>query len=1036
MSLSELLVQARQHALERATLLSAPYPTHTIFLSVSDGSQRARVVHASHATFDGAWKTAAARCQRLVQRERLQARWLRADWPTTATRRDWKTLKEILKKTKRNYFRFALALDSQLKYAFLEQELNANAMLYGGNRIAHAVLNEKNFQRYASQKFHGLQVNFADETEVIQLATAGVFCAEGEPPKRLHGAGRNAGRRVITQLGPDDVHSLVASSSDYLASQVQASGKFHYGWHACFDRPIRTYNSLRHASTTYAMIEAWEVTGDTELKAAIDRALGFLTDRLIREVALPNGQPAAFLVDAQDEIKLGGNAVCLLALVQYSRATGYRGYLPLLEKLALGIAHMQDSQSGRFAHVLNYPDLSVKELFRIIYYDGEAAFGLMRLHGLTGDPRWLTMVERAFDHFIDAEHWKAHDHWLSYCVNELTQYRDDERYYRFGLQNVADHLGFVASRITTFPTLLELMMAAEQMIQRLQTSPDHAQLLEGLDLERFYQALEFRAHYLLNGHFFPEVAMYFQNPRRILGSFYIRHHAFRVRIDDVEHYLSGYVAYLRYLQSGRQAVPDKHETRPAKPLSAAAAYQEGPNWDLARIEAATPGYWQQRPGNPRWRATGLAFTAPTIQPGGIVALRPAEQRVGITHAQLLQLPFIPQALLVQNGEPDPPLMLPTYRVPDLKQAILDMGDFARSQMHGRVIGVTGSTGKTTVIAMLRHLLQLWGEVGSTGHNANLPLGIAWNLASMPWSAPHQVVEMAIGQMTRSSRLARPDMALFLNVAPAHLEYHNTTEEIARRKSRIFSNMTAGQTAIINRDIAEWPIILEAARPRGLRIISFGHHPDSDIRLLDKRHQGDGIAVKVDYQGSEASFTLPLASDALTENALACLGVMLALELPLPPALGALATFQPPAGRGQMRSLTHGGKSITLIDDAYNANPRSMQALLNRLANQSRGERRLLLVLGDMLELGEAAADYHAALIPGIVASGATSAYLLGRQMGQLAPALHDAGMEAYVFEDPQALHDRLTKQLESGDVVAVKGSHGSNAFRVVDNLNS
>ncbi len=554
MSLSELLVQARRHAFEKVAPLEAPYPAYTIFISVSDGRQRARVVHASHATFDEAWKTAASRCRRLVQREKLQVRWLRADWPTSATRRNWKTLKEILKKTKRNYFRFALALDSQLKHIFLEQELNANAMLYGGNQVAHPVLNEKNFRRYAGLRYRSPPLDFSDDTQVIQLATTGVFCAAGASPQALHGAGRNAGRRVIEQLTPADAHGLVASSSRYLASQVQASGRFHYGWHACFDRPIRTYNSLRHASTTYAMVEAWEVTGDADLKAAIDRSLHFLTDSLIKEAELPDGQTAAFLIDAQDEIKLGGNAVCLLALVQYSRATGSREYLPLLEKLALGIAHMQDPHSGRFVHVLNYPDLSVKEPFRIIYYDGEAAFGLMRLYGLTGDPRWLAMVERAFDHFIDAEHWKAHDHWLSYCVNELTRYRDDERYYRFGLQNVADHLGFVASRITTFPTLLELMMAAEQMVQRLKASAEHSHLLEGLDLERFYQALEFRAHYLLNGHFFPEVAMYFQNPARILGSFYIRHHAFRVRIDDVEHYLSGYVAYLRYLQSNKQAV--------------------------------------------------------------------------------------------------------------------------------------------------------------------------------------------------------------------------------------------------------------------------------------------------------------------------------------------------------------------------------------------------------------------------------------------------------------------------------------------------
>lgn len=563
MEFKKRLVEIRKMITKKVPQLAFPHPAFVIFFSVSDGVARAQVVQGSGASMEAAWQSGLASLRQVMSRKKLKGKWLRVDWVENAKRCSWEELNASLKNTKRNYFRYGLAMDPAFAVAFLEQELNGNAMLYGGNSIPCAVINEKNFNVYLNHKYGiNLDINNFKEKELFILSTRGVFCTENGDILVLGGSGPDAGRRVIEPMAVDDVDNLIEDSSGFLSRSVGADGRFVYGYHPCFDRQITAYNALRHASTIYSMIEAWEVTQDPILKASIDLALSYLCDKLISPATTPDGVEVLFVVDVGGEIKLGANSVSILAMAKYTALTGADKYYPVMEKLALGILFMQ-AEDGSFAHVLNYPDLTVRDKFRIIYYEGEAAFGLMRLYSLTNDERWLKAVEKAFEHFIASRHWEHHDHWLSYCVNELTRYRPEERYFRFGIDNVATYLDFVIERITTFPTLLELMMAAEEMLMRLRKFPEYHHLLAEIDVEKFYRALHMRAHYLLNGHFWPEFAMYYRNPDRIVGSFFIRHHAFRVRIDDVEHYLSGFVAYRRLLlrQDAMVSLPDISERR-------------------------------------------------------------------------------------------------------------------------------------------------------------------------------------------------------------------------------------------------------------------------------------------------------------------------------------------------------------------------------------------------------------------------------------------------------------------------------------------
>ncbi len=526
------------------SLLDAPFPAVTLVFAVSDGTARAVTAQGSGADLDAAWDLATAALKKIMARRKLRGRFLRVDWVEKAEEWTWDLLRKRLREVKRNYCRKGIALDRSFSRLFLEMEINAQAMLYGGNQVSHCVLNENNFQLAVQQKYGvGTTVDFQGDGEVYVLETAGLFCGEDGIVHELYGNGRNAGRRKIESLDDETLADIIRDSSDFLARQVGKDGRFVYGYHPCFDRQIPAYNALRHASTTYSMLEAWEKTRQPELLCAIERALEYLTTQFIRDCG-----DKAFIVDTGNEIKLGANATAILAMTKYSAVLGSDRFAALMEKLALGILHMQ-AQDGSFTHVLTWPGLEVKEKFRIVYYEGEAAFALMRLYSLTKDERWIGAVERAFAHFIEKDYWKHHDHWLSYCTNELTLYRPELRYFRFGIQNFEGYLDFVLQRITTFPTLLELMMAGRKMLDRLKAMPNGADILAGLDEARFDQALHFRAAYLLNGHFWPEYAMFFRNPDQILGSFFIRHHAFRVRIDDVEHYLSGLVAYAGLLEA-------------------------------------------------------------------------------------------------------------------------------------------------------------------------------------------------------------------------------------------------------------------------------------------------------------------------------------------------------------------------------------------------------------------------------------------------------------------------------------------------------
>ncbi len=540
--LSALKARLLEHAGEVTDAMQGFYgraPKFTIFISVCNLQERARVFTGTGNTIETGWQNAVIACRKFVKEKCWEPEWVKADIVNGIRSYSLDQFHELINRTRKNYMRQGIALDPYFKHAFLEQEVNANGFITRPNQKSDEQLNLSNINFYLkTYRSSRYPINNDHMRNLCLFTVKGYFydrhCFE------LHSDEARHGRRKLDERSKQFMHGLIDKASAYLAEQTNANGKMNYGFFPSFHKPIPFYNMLRHASTAYSMIEAYEVTKSPYLQQAITRALNYLVTTGMEW--FDNGEKAYIMErESDNEIKLGANAAALLALTKYSQVFKVDTYEKELTALANGILAMQNSETGAFIHVLN-ADLTIKEEFRIIYYDGEAAFGLMRLYGLDRNTRWLTAVEKAFEHFIANDYWKNHDHWLSYCTNELTQFKPEKKYFEFGLKNVAGKLSFIRNRDTAYPTFLELLMASWHLIDKIKKH-QMDELLQQAVVDELYEVIEVRAEHQLNSFFFPEMAMYFKRPAEIEGSFYIRHHSFRNRIDDIEHNLSGYINY-------------------------------------------------------------------------------------------------------------------------------------------------------------------------------------------------------------------------------------------------------------------------------------------------------------------------------------------------------------------------------------------------------------------------------------------------------------------------------------------------------------
>jgi len=368
-------------------------------------------------------------------------------------------------------------------------------------------------------------------------------------------------------------------------------------------------------------------------------------------------------------------------------------------------------------------------------------------------------------------------------------------------------------------------------------------------------------------------------------------------------------------------------------------------------------------------------------------------------------------------------------VDDTLVALQALGAAVRRLWGQPLVGVTGSTGKTTTKEAIAHVLASRFRVLKSEGNFNNHFGLPLMLLKLEPEHEAAVIEMGMshrGEIAALAKIAQPEIGVVTNVAPVHLEFFNSVADIARAKYELIESLPAGGTAILN---ADDEYVSQFGRDFHGKVILYGLRPTADIRAENIEQRGAaGSVFDVTTAGRRDSATLHLVGRHNIYNALAAIAVGLERGLSLLEATAALATLAPADKRGAVVQVGN----ITIINDCYNSNPTALDAMVDTLAAMP--AKRRIVVAGEMLELGTAGEELHRR-------SGRHMAekkidVLLGvRGLAEaIVEAASQAGIQAKFVATPEEAGEWLVKETREGDVVLLKASRGVKLERALETI--
>ncbi len=421
--------------------------------------------------------------------------------------------------------------------------------------------------------------------------------------------------------------------------------------------------------------------------------------------------------------------------------------------------------------------------------------------------------------------------------------------------------------------------------------------------------------------------------------------------------------------------------------------------------------------------TRLVIDSRQVQPGDLFFALSGEHTDG---HRFVQAAFEKGAVAcVVQRESGDRLSGPTLVVPDTRAALWEAGLLVRESLRRtRLVGITGSCGKTSTKEFCASALGFLGKTTATLGNANNDLGLPLSFSRFDGDEQFGVLEMgmnAFGEIDRLSSAVGPEVGIITSIFPVHLEGVGSLDGVRKAKGEMIPHI---RKVLVVPDTEEE--LATQGEQRGLRVLRFGDTPQADFRVVDLQVAADHSMLRFASPAGEFSVRIPVPGEHQSKNVLAALAAVHALGQPMEPAIFGLEDTRLPGSRSRL--INAGG--VQVFDDSYNASPASLAAVWNWAASVHTG--RLHLVCGDMLELGEHAALLHREAGQLARSLSCASVVYVGAHARDFASGFGDGDL--WVASDPVSAVERIFPALQPGDWVVVKASHGVGLADFVEQL--